>query len=233
MEKIKKETKQNLSLNCLDKINVLEKEMLYSESEFRNKQSIVVENFKRDLNNFITSVSSVFEIKTFENNKDLINISKASGLTYIPSNIIPSNEDPTNASQSSNNFLSKKTSRKSEVEGKEKPNIFNSNKTIKNKTKKKVFSIFKDKTRKKPYKKLGYKKKDIYVYRGSKYRGVTKNGKTWQVLIMINRNKKYYGNFKSEESAAKAYDELAMQYHKEKARLNFAHEGFLQYTNEN
>ena len=30
--------------------------------------------------------------------------------------------------------------------------------------------------------------------RGSKYRGVSKNGNQWQVLIMINKKKRYIGN---------------------------------------
>ena len=75
------------------------------------------------------------------------------------------------------------------------------------------------------------KKMKKYIYRGSKYRGVSRNGKTWQVLIMINRNKNYIGNFKSEDEAAKAYDEYAMKFHKNKARLNFSHQGFMKYVN--
>ena len=75
------------------------------------------------------------------------------------------------------------------------------------------------------------KKLKKYIYRGSKYRGVSRNGKTWQVLIMINRNKNYIGNFKSEVEAAKAYDEYAMKYHKNKARLNFSHQGYIKYVN--
>ena len=75
------------------------------------------------------------------------------------------------------------------------------------------------------------KKLKKYIYRGSKYRGVSRNGKTWQVLIMINRNKNYIGNFKTEDEAAKAYDEYAMKFHKNKARLNFFHQGFITYEN--
>ena len=75
------------------------------------------------------------------------------------------------------------------------------------------------------------KKLKKYIYRGSKYRGVSRNGKTWQVLIMINRNKNYIGNFKSEDEAARAYDEYAMKFHKNKARLNFSHQGFIKYVN--
>ena len=60
---------------------------------------------------------------------------------------------------------------------------------------------------------------------------MSRNGKTWQVLIMVNRNKKYIGKFKSEDEAAKAYDEYAMKYHKNKARLNFEHQGFIKYVN--
>jgi len=44
---------------------------------------------------------------------------------------------------------------------------------------------------------------------------------------MINRKKNYIGNFKTEEEAAKVYDEYAMKFHKNKARLNFPHEGYL------
>ena len=71
------------------------------------------------------------------------------------------------------------------------------------------------------------KKLKKYIYRGSKYRGLSRNGKTWQVLIMINRNKNYIGNFETEEEAAKVYDEYAMKFHKNKARLNFPHKGYL------
>ena len=95
--------------------------------------------------------------------------------------------------------------------------------------KKKIFEIKKITDRKKEAEKE--KKMKKYIYRGSKYRGVSRNGKTWQVLIMINRNKNYIGNFKSEEEAGKAYDEYAMKYHKNKARLNFSHQGFIKYVN--
>ncbi len=46
---------------------------------------------------------------------------------------------------------------------------------------------------------------------------------------MVNRNKNYIGNFKSEDEAAKVYDEYAMKFHKNKARLNFSHHGFMRY----
>ena len=35
--------------------------------------------------------------------------------------------------------------------------------------------------------------------RSSKFRGVSKNGKQWQVLIMIKQKKRYIGNFSNEE----------------------------------
>jgi hypothetical protein len=65
------------------------------------------------------------------------------------------------------------------------------------------------------------------IYKRSKFRGVLRKGKTWQVNIMINRNKNFIGNFNSEEEAAKVYDDYAMKFHKEKARLNFPHKGYL------
>ena len=61
-----------------------------------------------------------------------------------------------------------------------------------------------------------------------KYRGVSKNGGKWQVLIMINRQKTYIGNYDTEEEAARAYAQVAIKYHKEKARTNFKYEGVVQ-----
>ena len=57
--------------------------------------------------------------------------------------------------------------------------------------------------------------------RGSKYRGVSKNGNQWQVLIMINKKKRYIGNYKNEEEAASSYDIVAIQNHGSKAKTNF------------
>jgi hypothetical protein len=74
------------------------------------------------------------------------------------------------------------------------------------------------------------KKMNLYK-RGSKFRGVSKNGNKWQVLIMINRKKNYIGSFDSEEDAAKEYDKLAIKYHGEMARTNFYYEGYNQVNN--
>ena len=57
--------------------------------------------------------------------------------------------------------------------------------------------------------------------RGSKYRGVSKNGNQWQVLIMINKKKRYIGNYRNEEEAAMFYDIVAIQNHGSKAKTNF------------
>lgn len=43
-------------------------------------------------------------------------------------------------------------------------------------------------------------------FRGSKFRGVSRNGKLWQVLIMIKNKKRYVGSYTNELEAAKAYD---------------------------
>lgn len=139
---------------------------------------------------------------------------------YSNENIVNENLYSFNESQDLSNILSKKTLRE-ENETKE-SSLNNSNK--------KIFAIKKVSDKKKENEIENKMKK--YTYRGSKYRGVSKNGKTWQVLIMINRNKNYIGNFKSEDEAAHAYDELAKKYHKDKARLNFSYEGFKKYINE-
>lgn len=58
-------------------------------------------------------------------------------------------------------------------------------------------------------------------FRGSKYRGVSRNGKLWQVLIMIKNKKRYVGSYTNELEAAKAYDFTSIQYHGIKALTNF------------
>ena len=57
--------------------------------------------------------------------------------------------------------------------------------------------------------------------RGSRYRGVSKNGSQWQVLIMVKKKKRYLGSFSNEEKAARAYDKVALQHHGIKAKTNY------------
>ena len=57
--------------------------------------------------------------------------------------------------------------------------------------------------------------------RGSRFRGVSKNGSQWQVLIMVKKKKRYLGSFPSEEEAARAYDKVALQNHGNKAKTNY------------
>jgi len=46
--------------------------------------------------------------------------------------------------------------------------------------------------------------------RGSRYRGVSKNGTKWQVMIVRGEIKKYVGAVESEEIAARFYDKYAL-----------------------
>jgi len=55
--------------------------------------------------------------------------------------------------------------------------------------------------------------------RGSRFRGVSKNGAKHQVFIMINKKKRFIGVFKDEEEAARIYDKLAIIFHGHK--VNF------------
>ena len=57
--------------------------------------------------------------------------------------------------------------------------------------------------------------------RSSRFRGVSKNGNQWQVLLMHKKGKSYVGSYNSEELAAKIYDILAIKYRGVKARTNF------------
>jgi hypothetical protein len=57
--------------------------------------------------------------------------------------------------------------------------------------------------------------------RGSIYRGVSKNKAKWQVMIMGNFKKMYFGAIEDEREAALFYDKLAIVSHGIKARTNF------------
>ena len=46
--------------------------------------------------------------------------------------------------------------------------------------------------------------------RGSKYRGVSKNGSKWQVMIVRGQLKKYIGAIEDELVAARFYDKYAL-----------------------
>ena len=55
------------------------------------------------------------------------------------------------------------------------------------------------------------------------YRGVyeTSWGGTWFSSIKVGGASRYLGTFKTQESAARAYDEAALSFHGTKAKLNF------------
>ena len=57
--------------------------------------------------------------------------------------------------------------------------------------------------------------------RGSQFRGVSRNGNQWQVLIMVNKKKRYVGTYACEDDAARYYDKVAIQNHGKKAKTNF------------
>ena len=59
--------------------------------------------------------------------------------------------------------------------------------------------------------------------RGSKYRGVSKNGKKWQVQLLGNLRKRYIGSISSEQEAAKLYDYYAILTHGLNAKTNFSY----------
>ena len=73
----------------------------------------------------------------------------------------------------------------------------------------------------KKYKKINFV---IRKKRSSKYRGVSKNGNKWQVLMMINNKKCYLGNYPSEDLAARIYDIQAIKSWGIKARTNFIYD---------
>jgi len=59
--------------------------------------------------------------------------------------------------------------------------------------------------------------------RGSRYRGVSRNGKKWQVQVLGTLNKRYIGSISREDEAAKIYDFYAILAHGLKAKTNFSY----------
>ena len=55
----------------------------------------------------------------------------------------------------------------------------------------------------------------------SKFRGVSRNGNKWQILIAKNNKKYYLGSYPSEELAARVYDIHAIKMRGIKARTNY------------
>ena len=64
---------------------------------------------------------------------------------------------------------------------------------------------------------------DIKNKRSSKFRGVSKNGNSWQVLMMFNNNKSYIGTYYTEEFAARIYDIVSIQRMGINAKTNFSY----------
>jgi hypothetical protein len=60
--------------------------------------------------------------------------------------------------------------------------------------------------------------------RSSLYRGVSKNGKNWQVIISSNNSKGYIGNYKTQEIAARIYDIASIKKRGIKAKTNFKYD---------
>jgi hypothetical protein len=69
--------------------------------------------------------------------------------------------------------------------------------------------------------KLGVSETTQNRRRGSRYRGVSRNGNQWQVLIMVCKKKRYVGSYLNEEEAARSYDKVALQNHGKRAKTNF------------
>jgi hypothetical protein len=78
--------------------------------------------------------------------------------------------------------------------------------------------------KRKKYKKiigLNFSNKNSKTKRCSQYRGVSRNGNQWQVMIMIRKRKYYLGTFQTELEAAKHYDVISVKNNGIKAKTNF------------
>ena len=68
------------------------------------------------------------------------------------------------------------------------------------------------------------KKKIKFRIKSSKYRGITKIKKKWQVYILIKGKNTYLGSYSSETIAAKVYDIMAIKNKGNKAITNFKYD---------
>jgi hypothetical protein len=73
-----------------------------------------------------------------------------------------------------------------------------------------------------PYKK-NFRGKYEANFRGSRFRGISRNGNGWQILVMMKQKKMYLGSLRDEEQAAKFYDRVAIQYQGIKAKTNYSY----------
>lgn len=145
------------------------------------------------------------KIKTFSNNKGInsiienkkINVERINSDSLHMNNYNKKNFIEDMMSQNSNEIKVMKNNKIVYAN-----NIDSFSKINKIRTKKKLFRINKRK-------------------RGSKYRGVSKNGNQWQVLMMFQKSKSYIGTYSSEELAARVYDILVIKKKGVKAITNF------------
>ena len=102
---------------------------------------------------------------------------------------------------------------------------FNTNNEIKVLKNKKIVYINTDLLNKYSTSRYIKKAKNInFVIRNktsSKFRGVSRNGNKWQILIAVNNKKYYLGSYPSEELAARVYDIYAIKMKGIKARTNY------------
>ena len=212
-----------------NKISNLEKQKLIEiEKLFKKLISINLES--QNQNTKENNILKADKIKPIVNNKKIEkinfspNINDESDKNEINSNqsnlnvVIDNNFNINNIDCKSNKEIEKKSD-KLENEGKsnclEKRAMKNNKIVYINSNLDNSFSASKN-MKKKKKKALRGKGK-----RWSKYRGVSRNGKQWQVLIMINKRKSYVGSYSSEEIAARIYDILSIKNRGDKAKTNF------------
>ncbi|CAI2369346.1 unnamed protein product [Moneuplotes crassus] len=71
--------------------------------------------------------------------------------------------------------------------------------------------------------KANYFKRNRKTKRRSGYRGVSRNGASWQVLMMVNKVKTYIGSYDTEEEGALVYDIISILFKQNKARTNLSY----------
>ena len=183
----------NINNNLLNKIK-------------KNKNLLEISTYKKNNNIFDKNETNIYIKKD-----KIFNIEKINKTINANNNINNNDNNEYNYLQFKNIFKSYNTNLNDKI-------FFNNEKQVKKYNKTVYMNKFLLK------KKKNITKKRISTHkRSSKFRGVSKNGAGWQVLLMFNNNRPYIGTYHSEELAARIYDIASIKKIGIKSKTNFSY----------
>lgn len=208
--------------NNINKLNFFGKETNLVNNNNINTNGVILNAFNINNNSIVNKFNGVNE-NSFNINLSNDNFINNNG-NFMPNNSFLNNINKSIYNQNNNNLKDLKEKPNKDAESSLLNNNENNNEVKVLKNHKAVYVnsyLLNSPSSSKKLKKLN---KIAFIgksKRSSRYRGVSRNGNQWQVLIMLKRGKSYVGSYTSEEFAARIYDILAIKYRGIKARTNF------------